>query len=249
MITIPKKLQPVIREGDHGIGVFAVQRVCNRFKITCAEDLDFGPATTKAVRQLQARFKLTADGVVGPHTQAALATRLCNQHEDAHGLPKDLLASLIAYESGGMLTAVNWSVPGGVDCGIIQRRVYQDTYHDDAIVKRAFDAPYQVNLTGGSISDLFLIFLARPGVKKSRELAWRLAVLNHNYPLLADKISRVGVKNLTSYYTTPQSWVLSFEIKFPDGTPVSSPLDWGARYALGNSAHREPGQAVRSVSW
>lgn len=249
MGLIPTTIDYTLKEGDNGIVVFAVQRACNKLGIVCAEDMAFGPATSKAVQTLQRRLGVTSDGICGPGTQAALATYLANVQEAEHNLPKNLLASVIAYESGGYLGAVNWSVEGGVDCGITQRRVYDEDYGDTAVIKRAFDAAYQVNLSGGSFAELQQIFLSRPGCGGSKELSWRLGVLNHNYPTLADRISRVGISGLTSYYLTAQSWVTDNGLKFPDGAPIRTPLEWGQRYALGNSAHREPGQAVKGVNW
>lgn len=246
--TIPAETDYVLREGDRGIVVWALQRVCNSFGIAVVEDGDFGPATTRAAKALQQALGIVVDGVVGTGTQGKLAQRLCGQEERAENLPDKLLLSKIQYESGGVLGAVNWSVAGGVDCGITQRRVYSDAYGDEATIKRAFDPRYQINLSGNRVAELHDIFLAREHVH-THEGAYRLAVLNHNYPLLADKISRVGVEGLTSYYTTTQSWVTVHNLHFPDGAAIKTPLQWGQRYALGAPEHNEPGQAVKLVSW
>ena len=247
MIEIPRSLDATLREGDRGIVVWSVQRTCNRHAIPCAEDMVWGPQTTDAAKLLQVKLGVTPDGIFGPASQSALARRLCSKEETEHELPQQLLFSKVSYESGGYLGAVNWSVAGGVDCGITQRRVYDEQYDDDAAVKRAFDPVYQLNLSGASVSELYGIFLARPGIRGNRQMAYRVAVLNHNYPSLADRISWNGIAGLTSYYTTPQTWVTSFGLRFPDGAAIRTPLEWGQRYALGNSAHREPGQAVKLV--
>ena len=248
MIKIPRTTDYIIKEGDTGIVVWALQRVCNKMGIPTSEDGVFGEATKSSAEALQIKMRTTADGVFGPKSQRALADYLTSREEKAEGLPENILLAKVNYESGGFLGAVNWSVPGGVDCGITQRRVYDHQFDDDDAIKRAFDAIYQINLSGSRINELYGIFMAR-GVIRKRETGYRVAVLSHNYPYLADRISRVGFKGLSSYFTSPQSWVTVHNLKFPDGHPIRTPLDWAQRYSLGNEAHNEPGQAVKLVSW
>ena len=59
--------EPVLREGDMGPAVAAVQR-----RLGVPPDGDFGPITLAAVRGFQARHGLVVDGEVGSHTLAAL---------------------------------------------------------------------------------------------------------------------------------------------------------------------------------
>jgi peptidoglycan hydrolase-like protein with peptidoglycan-binding domain len=63
-----------MKRGDRGPGVAALQRslslAANRTEL--AHDGDFGPATEKAVRDLQRIWRLEVDGVVGPKTKDAL---------------------------------------------------------------------------------------------------------------------------------------------------------------------------------
>ena len=65
---------PTMKRGDRGPGVAALQRslslAANRTEL--AHDGDFGPATEKAVRDLQRIWRLEVDGVVGPKTKEAL---------------------------------------------------------------------------------------------------------------------------------------------------------------------------------
>jgi hypothetical protein len=248
MFIIPKATVYVVRKGDQGIVAWAVQRACNKLGIPTSEDAFFGSATEESVKRFQTLIGVEADGVVGPKTQQAFARLLCRGEENTRDLPGKILWSKILYESGGYLGAVNWSVAGGVDCGVTQRRVYEGDYDNDAVIKRAFDAAYQLRLSGERVEDLHAIYLAR-GVIRRQQTAWRCAVLAHNYPALADKISRVGFKGLSSYYTTPKDWVMVHRLKFPDGHEIKTPLEWGQRYALGNLDHDEPGQAVKLVSW
>jgi hypothetical protein len=245
---IPRETDYTLKEGDRGIVVWALQRQCNRFDVDCAEDGVFGPRTEAAVGRLQTKLGVASDGVAGPATQQALARSLCAAH--AAGMPRDLLWSKCSYESGGYLGAVNWSVAGGVDCGVTQRRVYDEDYDDDAVIQRAFDAGYQVELSARTLINRHDAYLPRAGIGRSQELAWRTAVLYHNYQTLAERISANGVRGLTPYYTSTQTWVTTHGLRFPDGAPVRTPLEWGQRYSLGNAGHDEPGQAVKLVrSW
>ncbi len=67
-------LMPVIRVGSDGAAVAAAQRDLNRRGAIPQLRVDgsFGPATGRAVKDFQMRHKLDHDGVVGPHTWAAL---------------------------------------------------------------------------------------------------------------------------------------------------------------------------------
>lgn len=252
--SIPTKSIYTIKQGDKGIAVWAVQRICNKAGIHVTEDGDFGPKTFSAVSQLQEKLGLTlTDGIVGPGTQQAISKSLCSRQRVVNDLPDKILDSHVAWESGGYLAAVNWGTPGGVDCGLVQRRIYTGSYDDQAQIQRAFDAAYQLGLVGGEMRRLRDLYVARPGCQMSaspspNELAWRLAVLQHNYPVAADQISRYGIHNLSGYFLTPQEWVVDARVKFPDGTPIETPLEWCQHYSLGNKAHNEPGQGVKLVT-
>lgn len=249
-LPIPKTTLVTMKEGSGGWPVFALQRALNKgFGTGLTEDFDFGPATKAGVEKVQAKLSLTADGIAGPATQGAICRNLAKREENtAAALPDNLLRGQIEGESGGYLAAVAWNTPGGVDCGAVQRRVYDYQYDDEAAIKRAFDAVYQIDLLAKSLLNLHDIFLARPGCHGNSEFAWRLAVLNHNYPGGADKISRVGVSGLSSYWRTAQSWVTAIGARFPDGVAVRTPLEWCQHYSLGNPTHKEPGMMVKLVT-
>ncbi len=253
--AIPKETDYVLREGDRGVVVWALQRTCNKLGIPTSEDGAFGPSTVVSAKAIQIMLKTAQDGIVGPTTQRLLAEHLCRRQESRSHLYNKLLLSLVMYETGGYLGAVNYNKPGGVDCGLVQRRVYDFQLGDDQAVKDAFDAAYQLGIVAADLKLEYARIMARGVVRKS-QTGWRLAILDHNYPALADAISRNGFKRLSSYYTTPQDWTILYDgkgnpyrLKFPDGHEVRTPLEWGQRYALGNPDHSEPGQAVKLVEW
>lgn len=250
--VIPRRTDEVLRFGDYGIHVWALQRQCQRLvKEPQSADGEFGRATQTAVVMLQGFLRVPNDGVCGRVTQSALGRHLTNA---AEGLPKDLLFSTCSYESSCLLGAVNWMVPGGVDCGVTQRRILEESMGNDAVIESAFDAARAIARVASEGRDRYQHYRQQPGTKSSVELCWRVSVLQHNYPVLAQKIGQVGIAGLPSYYTTPQPWTQltlpdgsKFYLKFPDGTEVKTPLQWGQRYALGAERHLEPGQAVKLV--
>ncbi len=244
---IPAQTVSTVDRGDRGTVVWAVQRALNErgVPVPLAEDGISGERTQEAVEAFQGRIGLTIDGRFGPRTSEALIVLLINKAGMA--VPDGLIRGAVAGESGYLIGAVNHSVAGGVDCSYLQRRVYEADYGDLEVVHRAFDPVYQVKLLGRALIYRHGAFYGRPGAQ-THQAAWRLAALNHNYPSAADKISRVGIGGLSSYWRTPQSWVQGIGAKFPDGVPVETPLEWCQFYALGNPAHNAPGLVTRFVT-
>lgn len=70
MATIAAK--DVLRRGDRGEAVQALQTALTAAGHTLIADGIFGPATEHAVKAFQIRSRLTVDGLVGPATMAAL---------------------------------------------------------------------------------------------------------------------------------------------------------------------------------
>ena len=238
-----------IQKGLKGWPVFALQRALNEADpkgVQLVEDFDFGPVTESGVKRFQSSAVLTQDGKAGPKTQEAIIQINIAVVDELKQVPAGMLRSICLGESGNYIAAVAWGSPGGVDVGAVQRRVYESQFNNQEVIKAAFDTGYQLGFVADTLAYLFGVFRARPKVS-SDSLAWRLAVLNHNYPVLADRVSRYGIAGLSSYFTSPQSWVTNINAKFPDGTPIRTPLQWGQKYSLGNSAHGEPGTMVRFV--
>lgn len=64
---------PILREGATGPAVKDLQLLLNQHGASLDADGKFGPKTTKAVKDFQAKAGLDADGVVGPNTWDALS--------------------------------------------------------------------------------------------------------------------------------------------------------------------------------
>lgn len=70
--TPPGPAEPTIRQGDTGAAVTTLQLDLDDLGAKLTADGVFGPLTAAAVRSFQASHDLTADGVVGPQTWNAL---------------------------------------------------------------------------------------------------------------------------------------------------------------------------------
>ena len=64
--------RPVVHRGAKGDAVAQLQNLLRRLNFAVAVDGDFGPGTEVAVTRFQSEHGLTADGIVGPATWAAL---------------------------------------------------------------------------------------------------------------------------------------------------------------------------------
>lgn len=245
-LAVPTTTPYEIKRRQRGLKVWAVQRALNSLDYgPLVEDGIFGKQTEDSVLAYQISKVLFQDGVFGPKSSASVAAEITGLvTENVTGLPSGLLRSIVEGESGNLIAAVNWSVPGGVDCGYVQRRVFAADYENGKVVKRAFDARYQIRLLAKGLQSRHDSYYGHTGAT-THERAWRLAVLHHNYPSAAERIVDVGIGGLSSYYTTTQAWVVAIGAKFPDGDPIQTPLEWCQHYALGNPAHQEPGMMTR----
>jgi hypothetical protein len=243
--TVPTSTDYTVERGDQGIVAWAVQRALNEIGTFAKEDGFYGEQTAKIVKSVQLGQGLAVDGKFGPQTSRRFAELLEETEEvSSFGGPANLVRGVVEAESGGLIGAVNASVPGGIDCSYCQRRVFDGATQEQ--IKRAFDGRYQMRLLARTLRSRHDAFFGMKGARTHTK-AWRLATLNHNYPAAALKIAQVGVGGLTPYYTTPQKWVEAIGAKFPDGVPIRTPLEWCQHYALAAPAHNDPGVTWRFV--
>jgi hypothetical protein len=228
--STPNRAIPyVIKEGDSGWPVYGLQRMLNGHGVKIASDGDFGPATEKKTKEAQKRLKLTQDGIAGPKTQASLCVELANE-TTIHGLPVGLSRSVMEGESGYFLGAVNWSVIGGVDCGVVQQRVLGPVF-SPTIMMDAFDPNKSLVRSMHLLDERAETYFDRPGVVRRQdrlEYSIRLGLLAHNWPWAAQQLADGHPLSTTKEAT----WVPA-GLKFPDGTPVHSYADWSQFYAMG----------------
>lgn len=238
----PKTGRASVRVGDDGWLVYSIQR---ELRITA--DGNFGPQTENSVKGFQKAAKLTADGIVGPATQTALALRAISSAEAVMASPPGLLRGLALSESGLMLEAVNWSVAGGVDCGVVQQRVYGPPYGSSAL-RTAFDPELAAAGSLAVLTDRARGFAAKG--KQPGEREWRLAAMAHNWPT-AGGADYIALHGKCSQPDSPCAWLPrdksgQLYIKFDDGTLVRTRWDWCCFYAMGGP-HGE-GKVTRYVT-
>lgn len=65
-------IHPILRKGDKGPDVIRLQTLLNSHGASLREDGDFGPGTEAAVKLVQAKIGLVADGIAGKYTLEAL---------------------------------------------------------------------------------------------------------------------------------------------------------------------------------
>lgn len=240
-----------IERGAKGIAAFAIQSALNKagIKPKLVLDFDFGEKTEDNVRRFQSRENLITDGIFGPGTSLAMANFIQEKVERKVILPWRLLKGQIERESGNLILAQNRSVAGGIDCGYTQRRVYERDYNNWEVVSRAFDSFYQIKLSANQLRERHDSFLTKVGVtnptalkyiKSRHERAWRLALLNHNWPYGATRLA-------DGYYLSDRTASWAGGSKFKDGTPVITYMDWAKFYALGAPEHNHPGLVAEYV--
>lgn len=237
------------KKGDpDGVGVGALQMAINErgYSLPLEIDGNFGDSTDIAVRWFQTSRELFVDGVAGLKTQTKLADEFGRLAKKSLNLPSGLIYGLVEAEAGFRIGAVNWSQPGGVDCGYVQRRVYGPPWDED-LVKDAFNANLQINKFAATTKEQYLKFRDShryPAVATKpnpEEYAWRLACLHHNWPYAADRLAK-GYQLSASAPSDPW-WPTG--VKFDDGELVKTYRDWAAFYAMGSKLHNHDGRVVR----
>lgn len=171
-----------IKLGDHGWRAYAVQCA-----VTATPDGVFGQRTEKAVKTWQKEHGLKADGVVGPTTSTDMLQLAGLRADQSLGMPEGLGYGFAVSEGANMLAATNWQVPGGVDCGPAQWRVYGPPY-DMSSLRFAFNARTALDGAVGRLKSTRDSFKSRN--KHLGKDALPVAVLGHNWPAGADSIVR-----------------------------------------------------------
>jgi peptidoglycan hydrolase-like protein with peptidoglycan-binding domain len=232
----PRTTKATFKRGDVHLGVWSIQRLLNIvYSAELTEDGWFGSGTEFRVKQYQADTGAVSDGIVGPQTQERMVRSCIVRAPHGKELPKGLLEGIVAGESGGYIMAVNSSVPGGLDLGFTQRRVYGPPF-DSAAVASAADPVASVAASVDALYQRYLQYSAKPAHAKGREYTWRLAALAHNWPWAASELANNHTLSTSKIATwAPQS------LKFPDGAPVKTYADWAAFYAMGSHAHAYAG--------
>lgn len=250
----PQSMVPSVELGDSGWPVFAVQSALNSIKADYGTgwekltlDGDFGPMSDRTVRAFQTKYNLTVDGQFGPaSSRKAISLLDAYVHKILPELPAGLMRGFAEGEGANNLAAVNWSVPGGVDCGVMQFRVYETNgSYDFTKLIDAFSPQASMIQAASTFLGRADAFYSAAGVvarPDREEFSKRLAVLAHNWPAGAYDISKDG--NLSNPNGTA-SWVPS-GIKFPDGEPVNTRWEWCQFYALGRGSW--PGSITKYVT-
>lgn len=245
----PSKTIYEFKKGDpDSIGVAALQMALNArgYPEPIFVDGNFGDVTDAAVRWFQQSRDLYVDGVAGLKTQTKLADEFGRLAKKELSLPSGLIYGLVEAEAGFRIAAVNWSQPGGVDCGYVQRRVYGPPW-DEELVQDAFDPSLQINKFAKTTRDQYIKFSDAtrfPAVANKpnpTEYAWRLACLHHNWPYAADRLAK-GFQ-LSAIEPSDPWWADG--VKFDDGQLVKTYRDWAAFYAMGSKVHSHKGRVVR----
>lgn len=251
LVNFPNAVAPVtIKRGGVGWPIYGLQSGLKAVGHNLVVDGDFGPATEKATKVFQGKAKLTVDGLAGPTTQRALAIAVLGAM-DLDMLPEGLPQSLMEGEGGYNFGAVNWSVPGGVDCGLMQHRVYDPYIH--SALEDAFYAPVAIMDACHDLRDRaygnpkragFPGFMTSPYVlslpkAKRKEAALRLALMAHNWPA-AGGASYIAIHGKCSNPDGACSWLPrdkrgNLVVKFPDGKLVQTRWEWCQFYAFGGA--------------
>lgn len=220
----------VTRKGDEGESVAALQVNLHGVLI----DGRFGAQTARAVREVQAKHDLTVDGIAGVATQRAICIALSRGPSRAHGVPRGLLKSLMANESGFILAAYSpHPSDTGFDLGAYQNSVppgqgSDDLYHHSYSVSEmaeqvAVMLDTQHNAFAHPVASWYLEHI---GAGNPQRFAWQLALLNHNWPVAAEGIAERGsIYRDAEQDTIPEDWILR-----ASGGNLSTPREWVEAY-------------------
>lgn len=141
-------------------------------------DGHFAPQTERFVRVWQGKLGLAVDGVFGPLSARKMFGAIVENAEKLFGIPNNYLAGMVDLESGWDPGAVG---ANGFDSGLFQINLDPVSGHGKAItVLQAFDPTWATNYSGNRVAVAANVYR-----EQLDQLAWKLAVGQHNSPLAA----------------------------------------------------------------
>lgn len=181
------------------LGVKAIQRRINSYggySPAVVEDGTFGPETASAVKWLQKRLGVGADGVVGPTTARAMFKDLLLWYGGIYHVPASQLHGFVMLESGYDVGALGMSSPA--DRGLNQ---INENAHPDVTDDEAFDPFFSINYTAKRFGEARARYSG-----KSVDLKTKCAIAQHNVPVAAEVWYRDGVPPLGPFTYNGKQW-------------------------------------------
>lgn len=226
---------PIVKDERNSWRVYSLQnalRFLGHLEVGSA-DGDFGDHTLAAVKAYQAQHSLAVDGIAGGRTQIRIITQIGTRaHAAFPALPDGLFRGLVETEGGNVLAATNWSVPGGVDCGPVQRRLSGPPFAFSEL-QAAFSVDRSFTWAANDPAKGLLPRIARYrkiSPKLSDENLLEYAVLAHNWPAAAEQLVRNG------------------HLDTPDAVAVWTTKPSGGHYTYAEWAAEYPRRVLRYVA-
>lgn len=195
-----------LKEGMSGWDVWALQVSLNSLHIApiLTEDGTFGSATTGSIRSAQNVFRIISDGIAGPMTQNSICN-LASSRAEKGRTPAGLLKGICLGESGGIISATTALYgDNGRDYGPFQDHLVNPT---QAELRDAYNVSAAAVNTRGQVVSGYQFYHGQAGALEV-EKAWRLAVLQHNWPAASDQIA-AGHGDTWTYQSGGHSYKLA----------------------------------------